>query len=328
MIVAQRGGSARIVARRSLRYADGGDPSVGRPPHVRAASGLAWQVRNGQRVLFVPQDDTSFVAVLAPPSGDVSAITLDHAPGGHRVFDKRSGTKELKLDLEAIAAIDDTHTLLVGSGSHRNRRRMVLLDADGSHRIVDCATLYDALQTRIEFAGSELNIEGATRLGDRLWLSNRGNGAAQGDVPPMDAIGSLSFRELGRYMGGTGPAPVLEGVLMFDLGRIDESRLTFTDLAAAPDGSIWFVASAEASPNAYDDGDVAGSAVGRIDLGAKTCTLAVLVDGEGRTVRNKVEGLAVQAISADRVRAYACVDADDPDAPSELLTLELQPPRA
>ncbi len=319
MITARRAGQARVVARRALRYADGGDPAIGRPPYVRAASGLAWAKVDGRSVLVMPQDDASFAAWLVPPDGDVHAVTLDHVPSGVRVFEKRAGTKQLKLDLESIAAIDDTRALLIGSGSHENRRRIVVLEGERS-RIVDCTALYESLAARTDFAGSELNIEGATRMGDQLLLANRGNGAAKGELGPVDAVGALSLDALFAYLDGQSPAPALASVQAFDLGEIEGGRLGFTDLDTAPDGSLWFLACAERSPNAYDDGQVVGSAVGHIDLANGTAVLAPLLAEDGTPSRDKPEGLAILRDES----AYACIDADDPDAPSQLFTLSLE----
>lgn len=323
MIRARHTDGVRVIGRRKLFYADGGDPGTGRPPHVRAASGLAWQGRGGRRVLVAPQDDTSFLAVLEPPDGAVSAITLDHAPGGARVFDARSGKKALKMDLESIAALDDSRALIVGSGSHANRRRIVRLEGDATW-IVPCDALYDALAARADFAGSELNVEGSTRLGDRFLLANRGNGAARGALRPVDAIGVLSLEALLAYLDGAAPAPALERVESFELGTLGGGRLGFTDLSASPDGTLWFLACAEQSPNAYDDGEVVGCAIGRIDLAAGTATLAPIFDEAGVPSTHKPEGLAIDAWDGRAGRAYVCVDADDPDAPSLLLTLALE----
>ncbi len=325
MIVARRGGQARIVARRALRYADGGDPDTGRPAHVRAASGLAWQQRAGQRVLVAPQDDTSFLAVFTPPDGEIRALTLDYAPSGVRVFEKRAGTKHLKLDLESIAAIDDARALMIGSGSHENRRRIVVLDGDAT-RIVDCTALYEALAARADFAGSELNIEGAARIGDRFYLANRGNGAAREGARAIDAIVELRADELIAYLEDRGPVPAIGPVVEVTLGEVGGGRLTFTDLAASPDGTLWFLASAERSPNAYDDGEVVGAAIGVVRFGAGSAEIALLHDEDGQPSRCKPEGIALSSSHPDKVVAYACIDADDPEVPSELVTIELSPP--
>ncbi len=324
MIVPRRGPDARIVARRALRYADGGDPTIGRPPHVRAASGLAWQTREGRRVLVAPQDDTSFLAVFAPESADVAAITLDYAPDGVRVFEERAGTKALKLDLESIAAIDETRALLVGSGSHANRRRMVLLEGTTT-RVIDCTALYETLAARTDFAGSELNVEGAARSGDRFFLANRGNGAPRGDLAPVSALADLGLDALLSYLDRRGPVPPIEAVRPFDLGAVAGAPLTFTDLATGPEGRLWFLAAAERSPSAYDDGEVVGCAIGVV-LPRGEAVLAILHDEDGSPSRSKPEGLALASVHEDEVRAYAVVDADDPDVPSELITISVRAP--
>ncbi len=317
------GGRARIVARRALRYQDGGDPRVGRPPHVRAASGLAWQERGGQRVLVAPQDDASFLAVLAPPDGPVSAITLDHAPGGERVFEARRGTKALKLDLECIAAIDGARALCMGSGSHPNRRKIVVLE-QSAHRVVEAGALYDTLAADARFAGSELNVEGASRRGETLMLANRGNGAPRGDRVPTDALATLSLDAVLAFLDGRGPAPAILHVQSVDLGEVEGARLTFTDLTTDERGALWYLGSAERSPNTYDDGEVVGAVVGTIGADGRAREARIL-DEDGRPSRGKPEGLAMaEPLGDGRQRAYACLDADDPDTASELVTLEIE----
>lgn len=315
-------GDARIVGRRALRYAAGADPATGRPAHVRAASGLAWQARAGQRVLVAPQDDTSFLAVFAPPEGEVSAIVLDHAPRGARVFEKRLGTKEQKLDLESIAAVAADRALVVGSGSHANRRSIVDLRGE-SARVVHCEALYEALRARTDFAGSELNVEGATVVGDQLVLANRGNGAPSGALSPIDALVTIDLAELLAHLDG-GPLPRLGPATRLSLGELSGARLGVTDLATAPDGSLWLLAAAERSPNAYDDGEVVACAVGTIDPRTGAGRLWALRAEDGTPSRDKPEGLAIAERRADGlVRAWACLDADDPDRPSELVALEI-----
>jgi hypothetical protein len=323
MITARRGPDARIVARRALTYADGGDVHTGRPPHVRAASGLAWQVRDGQRVLVMPQDDTSFLAWLAPPDGEVHALALDYAPGGARVFEKRAGNKQDKLDLECIAALGEREALAFGSGSHENRRRIARITEAGM-RLIDAAPLYEALRARADFAGSEMNIEGATIEGSRLLLGNRGNGAPTATLGPLDAIAALPLDAVLAFLDG-GPLPRIEAVTPLDLGSVAGARLTLTDLAYDARAGLCFLASAERSPNAYDDGEVVGCAIGA--LRGDHAALSVLLAEDGAPSRDKPEGLAIVGERGGVLTAYAVVDADDPDVPSALLTIEMPSPR-
>ena len=188
--------SARIVRSCALRYRAAAEPGLDRPAFVRAASGLAWV---GTR-LAVVQDDANFVALVDPADGGAVAVPLPAGPGGTRLFDDARGNKADKLDLEALVSIPDVAAgarLLVafGSGSSPRGERVVVcrgLDApmrDAPHvSLYDARVFYAGLRAVTDFAGSELNLEGAAYLGGgRLRLFGRGNGAARDGLQPVSA---------------------------------------------------------------------------------------------------------------------------------------------
>src|SRR3954467_9843492 len=117
--------SARIVGRVPLRYADGADPALDRPAHVRSASGLAWL---GGRLMVI-QDDAAFLAEVDPSTGLARAWPLPAGEGGARQFDDLRGNKHLKLDLESCVTARDAEggelLLAFGSGSLPARERIV-----------------------------------------------------------------------------------------------------------------------------------------------------------------------------------------------------------
>lgn len=321
---------AVVVARRPLLYADGVDAAMDRPAHVRAGSALACV---GERLVVV-QDDASFFAVLAA-DGTVSAVALPHAPRGERQFDEGRGNKHHKLDLEACVTLPDGRLLAFGSGSTAARERVVLLGLSGPHEatgevtLVHAPALYAALRDEPRFSGSELNIEGAALLPSRgvIRLFQRGNGAARGSRTPLDATCNLSVDALVRHLEAPHhvPTPPLGAIVHWQLGAIDGTRLTFTDACAEP-GRLFFLAAAEASPNAYDDGPVAGVVLGVTadDSPRTTARYALLTDEGGAPFRAKAEGLALDPDEPSR--ALIVLDRDDPARPSELCTLRLDGP--
>lgn len=323
MIVAREDPSlvARVRSRRALFYAEGPDAAHDRPAHVRAGSGLAWLGRR----LVVVQDDASFLAIVDPRDATARAVPLPAGPGGARLFDDTRGTKRWKLDLEACVALDGV-LLAFGSGSTDQRERIVVArDLDGpdvaapSLEVVSAGALYAALRAEVAFSGSELNLEGAAALGDDVVLVQRGNGAPRGGSTPVDATCRVDRAALLAYLADpTRPPPRLREVTPVDLGAIDGVRLTFTDAAAGPDGALWFLAAAEASPDTYHDGVVVGVALGVIErTGAARWTR--LLDEAGGPLLDKAEGLAL-----DGDRAWIVLDKDDPLAPSELCRVELR----
>jgi hypothetical protein len=268
--------------------------------------------------LVIAQDDTSFLAILTGAGEVEGSIALDHVIAGQRTFESRRKNKHHKLDLEAATSLPDGRVLVVGSGSLPVRERVVLLDETGA-RIVHLPALYAALRGEKRFSGSELNVEGAAVLGDALVLANRGNGAPAGGVDPVDALIRLPLEALLAHLSG-GELPVLGPVTAVALGEIGGVRLTLTDLCARS-GALWFLGSAEASPNAIDDGVVVGSVIGRLD--GAVPRWATLLDEGGAPSTAKIEGLAWADPMGTGDEALVVVDRDDPDVPSELLRVRV-----
>ncbi|MBA3461061.1 MAG: hypothetical protein H0T46_13940 [Deltaproteobacteria bacterium] len=287
--------SVRIVSKRELRYDDASQDE--RPDHVRAASGI---VASPGR-LIIAQDDSQFLGVV---SDTVTSLTLP-AVAGRRRFEVALGNKLDKIDLESIVQVDD-ELWAFGSGSLPAREQIC--------RVVrDVATLVPGglyAQSR-DALGGALNIEGAARVRDELWLFHRGN---TGPKDPGPAVLRFKTNAVKASLDG-GPAPQLLGVDAYTLGEIEGHPLGFTDAAAVGD-RVFYLAAAEASANAIDDGAVPGSQLGVIDArGVRAAPFLV----DGKVV--KAEGIAFRGD-----RAWVVVDPDDPDQPSTLLEIELVGP--
>ena len=315
--------AAVVTGRTPLRYTDGADPATDRPAHVRAGSSLA-RVPGG---IALVQDDANFIAVVDPRTMRVDAIPLPAGAAGRRQFDDGRGNKAQKLDLEACVAVHDAdRTLLValGSGSSRRREQVAIVGGWRSGRpdvaVVHVPRLYEALRDASDFAGSEMNVEGALHLGDRLRLFGRGNGAAAGGARPVNATCDLAWADCLAHLRDPDrvPPPSPRDVVRYELGLVDGIALGFTDAAECGD-RVLFSAAAEDSPDATRDGRVAGSAIGVIAADGRT-RWAPLTEPHGRSFAGKVEGLLVED-GGDHL--LVVVDADDPDAPSELCTVAL-----
>jgi hypothetical protein len=305
--------TARIVRRVPLIY-NAGPPD--RPPHVRAASG----VRRLGGQLAVVQDDANWIALVeAGAGGDdaIRAVPLPPGPGGERLLEKK-----LKLDLEACVVAPGEVLVAFGSGSTAARERVALLLPDLTSALRDAAPLYRALRETVDFAGSELNVEGAVLLGDTLRLFQRGNGAPSEGLQPVDASCDLSWPAVWELIQGGAWSGSPRNVVRYELGLLSDVRLTFTDATRAP-GGVVFVAAAEDSPDTFRDGEVVGAAVGTID-GEWRARWTPLTDSGGRLLPVKVEGITLDPAAPSR--AVAVLDADDPERPAELLELELDGP--
>jgi len=314
----RRGG--RVVHRTPLLYAAGADPSLDRPAHVRAGSALvSWPGH-----LAVIQDDACFLAIIDIPTKVVRDIPYP-MPTNVRQFDDTRGNKKLKLDLEA-AFLHENLLIALGSGSSALRERIALIDdPKGTPHvtIIEAPELYALFRAEPAFVGSELNVEGATIAGDSIVFFQRGNGAPYQDLKPVDATARVKLEPFLAYLRGLGPCPKLESVIGWELGEAApaKGRLTFTDGACCPNGTIAFLACAEDSPDAVTDGPVTAVAIGHLDETHARAELGLLLDESGEPLLDKAEGLAFDPV--DPKRAFVVTDRDDPDAPSQLLEIQL-----
>jgi hypothetical protein len=307
-----------------LWYREGAAPALDRPAFVRAGSGVTWW---GDR-LAVVQDDTAFVALVDPVSGVAEAVALP-VDDGVRQFGVARGNKARKPDLEAVLTLPDGRLLAFGSGSTAARERLLTLGPDRVPRWVNAAPLYRALRAERAFAGSELNVEGAALVGDRVRLFQRGNGAVVGGVAPVNATVDLALDDLLAAMVRWVNDPTddrgvaLADVVSYDLGAIDGVALSFTDATAWPGsrpGRVAWLAAAEDSPDTYRDGVCAGSALGYVDADGAVGHQALRAR-DGAPFRAKAEGVAFDR--GDPTLAWAVLDLDDPERPSELCALRV-----
>ncbi|MFO0743293.1 MAG: hypothetical protein U0270_45905 [Labilithrix sp.] len=286
----------RVVSRTPLLYADGADPTLDRPGHVRAGSALViWREQ-----LAVIQDDASFIALIDRKSGRVRDVPF---PGTNvRQFDDARGNKKSKLDLEA-AFVFEGRLVAIGSGSSPLRERFVIVDDAVTLR--EMHAFYKGL--RAVFAG-ELNLEGAVVDGADLLLFQRGNGVgAKNQTARVGASGLLH-----------GPAETVPDVRDVTTWALPDA-LTFTDATRRGDGSIWFLACAEDSPDATRDGPVSAVSLGRMTEGAAE-TWPIL-DEHGAPLLEKTEGLAFDPDDASRL--FVVTDRDDATLPSHLLVVSV-----
>jgi hypothetical protein len=295
---------ARVVARRPLRYRRGADPALDRPGFVRAASALVWSGDD----LIVIQDDALFVGIVEPATGLVDDIPV--AGVTVRTFDAARGNKQEKPDLESAIVLGD-ELIAFGSGGPLEHRQVVLRRRGGDPPVLQPAPGLFAALAAVAVPEGALNVEGAVVLGNRVWFANRGGDRGL----TQDCLLAVSRDGLRAALAGT-PVDVIARVELA-LPALDGVGLHITDLAT--DGArLWCVATAERTTSFFHDGSVVGSAIGLIDLATASVELA-RVD-----TRDKLEGLAF-----DRARpgtAWAVTDPDDPEAPAELLELEITRP--
>ncbi|MCE7871647.1 hypothetical protein DYH09_14885 [bacterium CPR1] len=251
---------------------------------LSAASGL---VSLDDQLFVVPDDGLSlgcFETSLSRP-GKARPVFRD-AP----LPEDHAERKKAKPDLESLTLVPSQPSgqtgpslLSVGSGSSERRQRGVLVPVEGGEPLsFDLTPLYQELSRQL----SDLNIEGVAIQGQLVRMVHRGNSA--GGTNALIDLDAARFFGLIAEIGAVGPE-ALQSVRAVDLGELSGVKLTFTDLAPAPDGHFVFTASAENTDNPYDDGAVLGSVLGRMDRDGTVRDLRLL-DGQV-----KVEGVDVAA---------------------------------
>jgi hypothetical protein len=305
---------ARLGDCKPLHYAPGTAPEADRT-WVRAASGVA----PFGDALAIVQDDAHFLATIR--GDEVTPITLAQPGAVAPLADDPRVTRGDKLDLESITAIDDGARLLAfGSGSAPMRRVLVVLERGSATGILhDASPFFDGLAASRDFAGSELNVEGAVQIDQKIRFFQRGNGAHREGAAPVNATADVDRDALLAWIDHGGPPPAVENVRRHDLGQIGGVPLAFTD-ATFLRGDVIFVAVAEASPDATRDGEVVGVRVGRFRGGA--VEMLQVVENDGRPTTRKIEGLTPSATPGV---LHAVVDADDPKRAAEICALTLPP---
>ena len=286
------------------------------PRYVSAASGLA---RVGQRY-WVVADDENFMASFPVAGGPGKALEVF-------VGELPEDPKERKAqepDLEALLHVPLSlghapHDLLLAipSGSKANRHRGVAVpltpegEAHGSVQQVDWSLLNGELAKHFP----KLNIEGACIIGDRIRLSQRGNGKKN-----ISAIVDLDLKEVLGAIASDAPIPVsaLRNIKVIDLGKERGVPWTITDLAALPDGRMLFTAAVEDTPDVVRDGAVLAAGIGILNR-----------DGTVVSFRRieplvKLEGLAILGIHGGAVDVAAVSDADDRKIPSSMYTTSIE----
>ena len=303
----------RTTQRRTLTLQTPESP--GRLGHVSAASGLVavgpW--------LYVVGDDSLHLGRF-PREGSAPGCLVRLFPGELPLEPK--ARKAVKPDLEALCLLEPftghPHGALLavpsGSTSARHRGAVLPLAADGTlegaPRAVDFTGVYAQLAREL----GPLNIEGAAVVSGRLRLLQRGNGA-QG----VDALVDLDTERVVRALEtdhALGPDTV-RTVRRWELGRAGGVRLSFTDASPLPDGRMVFTAAAEDTVNAYEDGLLAGSAVGLLAPDGTPLFLDAV------DAKVKLEGVSAR-LEGGRVHLLLVADADDPAVAAPLLEAVLE----
>jgi hypothetical protein len=213
--------------------------------------------------------------------------------------------KKFKPDFEALTKYQDS-LYIFGSGSTENRNIMVQVNAKTKKVIAsnDLSNLYLALQSFGEIKPEDFNLEGAIYNGETWFLFNRGNGKTNKNV--VFSVEAKNLTNEFRILSNEYKLPKIKGV-----------RASFTD-AILVDDKIYFLATAENTESTYNDGEVVGSIVGRIDIKKMKIDFTKKI-----TDTQKFEGITLFKKSEKELEFLLCEDNDTEVLESSIFKLKI-----
>lgn len=259
---------------------------------VGSASGLVYKDNS----LFIISDNSTFLYKYNVQEKELTKIPIAENP-------QENIAKKDKFDFESIALKGNKlHILGSGSTSKREKRITYSLDTDTNVE-KDLTKLYKQLKETTSISDDKLNIEGAFFSIDKWYLFQRGNGANS-----KNGIFILNdhFKDNGNIEFIPIPLP-----------KIKHIETSFTDAILVED-KIYFLATAEDTNSTYDDGEILGSIIGRIDF--KTFEIEFT---QKISDNHKFEGLTLYKNTEDRIEFLLCQDNDTEVLETEIFRLVL-----
>ena len=264
---------------------------------IGAASGLIYKDNS----LYIISDNSNFLYEYQMDSHDLQRHALSSNPAENIL-------KKDKPDFEAITLFQDT-LYIFGSGSTANRNKMIEFDLAQKKKIVtnDLSNLYEVMQNFASIKPEDFNIEGIMHDGENWYFLNRGNGIANKNT--LLSVHAKKLDQEFSLLANDYKLPKIKGV-----------RTSFTD-AVLVDNAIYFLATAENSQSTYEDGEVLGSIIGRINLETMKIDFTKKI-----SPTNKFEGLTVYAKTEHQIQFLLCEDKDSDVLESAIykLTVDLK----
>ena len=258
---------------------------------IGSASGLIYH----KNVLFVISDNSTFLYQYDIEKKVVLKFPL--VKNAHENIQKAE-----KPDLEAITSFGN-QLFIFGSGSTEKRNTMFSLDlATDKLQTNDLSQLYNFLKDVAKLEADELNIEGAICVNKSMLLFQRGNGQNSKNgifIVPDSQENPIHF------------VPI-------ELPLIDEVQTSFTD-AILVDEHIYFLASAENTNSTYEDGEVLGSIIGKLNLRSFELENAILI-----SETHKFEGITLFENNENEINFLLCEDNDTEVLESTIYKLNLK----
>jgi len=214
--------------------------------------------------------------------------------------------KKQKPDFEAMA-FDNDNFYIFGSGSTENRNKMVQFDKASKTAVktTDLTDLYLSMQSFGNIKPEDFNIEGAALSGETWYFLQRGNGSKGKNI--LFTVEGKTLENGFTILSNDFKLPKIKGV-----------RCSFTD-ALLIDDHLYFLAAAENSKSTYEDGEVLGSIIGRINIDTMKIEFTQQISD-----KHKFEGLALYSKTDTEITFLLCEDNDTDVQQSDFYKLTLK----
>lgn len=262
---------------------------------IGSASGLLYQGNS----LFIISDNSQFLYEYHIENKNLTKNPLSQNS-------EKNIIKKQKPDFEAIAYFENSFYIF-GSGSTEKRNKMIQVNATTKQvvAISDLSNLYLSMQSFGAIKPEDFNLEGAICHGEKWYFFNRGNGISNKNV--VFTVKSKNLTNEFNLESHEIKLPKIKGV-----------RASFTDAILVGE-KIYFLATAEDSKSTYDDGEVLGSIIGRINLDDMKIDFTKKI-----THTQKFEGVAFYTETKDEIEFLLCEDNDTAILESNIYKLKLK----
>jgi hypothetical protein len=267
-------------------------------------------IEKWQDKIYIIGDDSNFLYELNAQWDIINTIRLFDRP----TLDGKRIIKQIKPDLEAVTLVPPSHLLAMGSGSLPELRDAGVLLNLASPDELEYLSFNDMYET-LRSITSQVNIEGACNVDDKIILLNRGDNQHSNQL----IISRWNRKEL--------TVDKQFDIHFLDLPSIENINAGFTGCVHLPETDLMiFCASAEDTTNSYDDGTVKGSLLGVMhnftsQLSQHTMKITDVIIPDFFKGK-KIESVCIdEFIAAGEVTLLAVADNDD--GKTELMQLRM-----
>jgi len=245
---------------------------------IGSASGLVYKDNS----LFIISDNSSFLYDYKIQENKLTKIKLFENS-------QENIPKIDKFDFESLA-LKGNKLHLLGSGSTSKREKRITYNLEtGAIIEKDLSKLYKSLKETTSISDEDLNIEGAFFYNEKWYLFQRGNGAnSRNGIFKTKSLETESQTQFVKVQ----------------LPKIKHVETSFTDAILVED-KIYFLATAENTTSTYDDGEILGSLIGRMDSQNFEIEFTQKI-----SYTQKFEGLTLYKETASEIQFLLCEDND------------------